>query len=165
MIDAEKEENMLMFEDSPPPQNSKFTAGKGAAGSTASWKPKDDKEKRDLPRELDFNDSDDDDDETETPKQVPAFNKARQGSDGRALPREIDLDLDSSDEEESEHLTTRKDTKPDQILETSEGKEKGQSRPEIKRRNTCGTMYIGTTMSAPDKDATIRVRIKCVFRT
>jgi len=28
----------------------------------------------------------------------------------------------------------------------------------IQRRNTCGTLYVGTTMSAPDKDATI----KCV---
>jgi hypothetical protein len=26
------------------------------------------------------------------------------------------------------------------------------------RRNTCGTIYVGTTMSAPDKDATIKVR-------
>lgn len=26
------------------------------------------------------------------------------------------------------------------------------------RRNTCGTMYVGSTMSAPDKDATIKVR-------
>jgi hypothetical protein len=31
-------------------------------------------------------------------------------------------------------------------------------RPEIRRRNTCGTMYVKTTMSAPDKDATIKVR-------
>jgi hypothetical protein len=26
------------------------------------------------------------------------------------------------------------------------------------RRNTCGTIYVGSTMSAPDKDATIKVR-------
>jgi hypothetical protein len=26
------------------------------------------------------------------------------------------------------------------------------------RRNTCGTLYVGSTMSAPDKDATIKVR-------
>lgn len=31
-------------------------------------------------------------------------------------------------------------------------------KPSILRRNTCGTLYIGSTMSAPDKDATI----KCV---
>jgi len=27
------------------------------------------------------------------------------------------------------------------------------------RRNTCGTIYVGSTMSAPDKDATIKVRL------
>jgi len=32
------------------------------------------------------------------------------------------------------------------------------SRPELVRRNTCGTLYVGTTMSDPDKDATIKVR-------
>ena len=31
-------------------------------------------------------------------------------------------------------------------------------RPDLVRRNTCGTLYVGTTMSAPDKDATIKVR-------
>lgn len=30
-------------------------------------------------------------------------------------------------------------------------------RPDLVRRNTCGTLYVGTTMSAPDKDATIKV--------
>ena len=30
-------------------------------------------------------------------------------------------------------------------------------RPELVRRNTCGTLYVGATMSAPDKDATIKV--------
>lgn len=31
------------------------------------------------------------------------------------------------------------------------------------RRNTCGTMYVGSTMSAPDKDATIKVRCTILF--
>ena len=31
------------------------------------------------------------------------------------------------------------------------------------RRNTCGTMYVGSTMSAPDKDATIKVRCIILF--
>lgn len=31
------------------------------------------------------------------------------------------------------------------------------------RRNTCGTMYVGSTMSAPDKDATIKVRFRVLF--
>jgi hypothetical protein len=30
--------------------------------------------------------------------------------------------------------------------------------PHMARRNTCGTIYVGSTMSAPDKDATIKVR-------
>jgi hypothetical protein len=33
------------------------------------------------------------------------------------------------------------------------------ARPNLVRRNTCGTLYVGTTMSAPDKDATIKVSI------
>jgi hypothetical protein len=31
-------------------------------------------------------------------------------------------------------------------------------KPELQRRNTCGTLYVGSTMSEPDKDATIKVR-------
>jgi len=34
----------------------------------------------------------------------------------------------------------------------------GANRPNLVRRNTCGTLYVATTMSAPDKEATI----KCV---
>lgn len=30
-------------------------------------------------------------------------------------------------------------------------------RPKMTRRNTCGTIYVGSTMAAPDKDATIKV--------
>ena len=135
MIDSEDDDTALDQEESPS----------GLKGTKAGATPAGiGKGKRDLPRELDFDDSDDEG--KETPKQLPALNKAREGSDGRALPREIDLDFDSSDEEESEH---------------GGGAKKGEeemSRPEVKRRNTCGTMYIGTTMSAPDKDATIRVR-------
>ncbi|CAB9516668.1 Cyclin [Seminavis robusta] len=37
-------------------------------------------------------------------------------------------------------------------------KDEDGPRPNLVRRNTCGTLYVGTTMSAPDKDATI----KCV---
>lgn len=32
-----------------------------------------------------------------------------------------------------------------------------KAKPPIVRRNTCGTLYVGSTMSAPDKDATIKV--------
>jgi hypothetical protein len=153
MIDAEKD--VLMFDESPPAKNDILTS---ATGATPSWKPpKDDKEKRDLPRELDFDESDEEDDDQETQKQLPALNKARQGSDGRALPREIDFSSD--EEEESSHLPTPKGEKAGNKEKSQSKKEKSQSRPEVKRRNTCGTMYIGTTMSAPDKDATIRVRL------
>ena len=31
-------------------------------------------------------------------------------------------------------------------------------KPNMVRRNTCGTIYVGSTMSAPDKDATMKVR-------
>ncbi|KAL3924562.1 MAG: hypothetical protein SGILL_000972 [Bacillariaceae sp.] len=150
MIDAEKD--VLVFEESPQVTTAKLAS---ASGATPSWKPKDDKEKRDLPRELDFNDSDEDESESNSNNQLPSLNKAREGSDGRALPREIDLDFDSSDEE-SERPPTPKDSKSGHRLKKTEKTEKDDARPEIKRRNTCGTMYIGTTMSAPDKDATIR---------
>ena len=33
------------------------------------------------------------------------------------------------------------------------------------RRNTCGTIYVGSTLSAPDKDATIKVRERTLLRT
>jgi hypothetical protein len=36
-------------------------------------------------------------------------------------------------------------------------------KPKLSRRNTCGTIYVGSTMSAPDKDATIKC-ICGVFR-
>ncbi|KAG7346634.1 WW domain containing protein [Nitzschia inconspicua] len=150
MIDVEKD--VLVFEESPLLVKSTKTA---STDSSPAWKPpKDDKEKRDLPRELDFDDSDEEEDDVDKPKHLPALNKARQGSDGRALPREIDFSSD--EEEESAHTPTPKNDKPGKGLQKAEKKEKSQSRPEVKRRNTCGTMYIGTTMSAPDKDATIR---------
>lgn len=41
---------------------------------------------------------------------------------------------------------------------TTAAKRDMSTRPNLVRRNTCGTLYVGTTMSAPDKDATI----KCV---
>lgn len=151
MIDAEKD--VLVFEESPLGKKNKIST----AGSTPSWKPpKDDKEKRDLPRELDFDESDEEEDDPDTPKQLPALSKARQGSDGRALPREIDFSSD--EEEESSHTPTPKQKKSGKGIQKAGKNDKSLSRPEVRRRNTCGTMYIGTTMSAPDKDATIRVR-------
>ena len=44
------------------------------------------------------------------------------------------------------------------ILESITTKSNTMEKPSILRRNTCGTLYVGSTLSAPDKDATI----KCV---
>ena len=33
------------------------------------------------------------------------------------------------------------------------------NKPMLRKRNTCSTIYVGSTMSAPDKDATIKVNI------
>jgi len=41
---------------------------------------------------------------------------------------------------------------------------KSKSKPKLMKRNTCGTIYLQTTMSAPDKDATIKC-VCGVFRT
>lgn len=32
------------------------------------------------------------------------------------------------------------------------------AKPSLRKRNTCSTLYVGSTMSAPDKDATIKVK-------
>jgi hypothetical protein len=36
-----------------------------------------------------------------------------------------------------------------------------KAKPPLIKRNTCGTLYVGSTMSAPDKDATIKVGRVC----
>jgi len=55
-----------------------------------------------------------------------------------------ELDFDPSDSDSDEEVVVK--------------------RPDVKRRNTCGTIYVSTTMSAPDKDATIKC-VCGVFRT
>ena len=79
---------------------------------------------------------------------------------GRTLPREIELgDSDGKKEKPTSQTISRKE-KASRMLANS-GKRAADllhSRVQgVQRRNTCGTMYIRTTMSAPDKDATIRV--------
>jgi hypothetical protein len=37
------------------------------------------------------------------------------------------------------------------------------AKPSLRKRNTCGTLYVGSTMSAPDKDATIKVKKQVHF--
>jgi hypothetical protein len=79
---------------------------------------------------------------------------------GRTLPRERELgDSDGKKEKPKSQTISRKE-KASRMLANS-GKRAADllhSRVQgVQRRNTCGTMYIRTTMSAPDKDATIRV--------
>jgi hypothetical protein len=37
------------------------------------------------------------------------------------------------------------------------------TRPAMARRNTCGTLYVGSTLSAPDKDGSIKVSHKFMY--
>ena len=132
------------------------------------------KGQKDLPRELDFGEDSESSRGFDDPSPTPAFKG--KGQAPRALPRELDFD-DSDSESESTGLGPTPD-KPKakqsvvRIAEDAKPKSGKKSddddiRP-LTRRNTCGTMYVGTTMSAPDKDATIKVSptrhvIRCSF--
>ena len=50
------------------------------------------------------------------------------------------------------------------VLESVNVKPNTMEKPTILRRNTCGTLYVGSTLSAPDKDATIKC-VCAVYRT
>ena len=79
----------------------------------------------------------------------PSFQKAKDIG-GREL--DFDTSDDDSDNEGEKSNSNTGDT--------------ADIRPEVRRRNTCGTMYVKTTMSAPDKDATIKVGFfleECIF--
>ena len=169
MIDAENDEDI----------ESSFTpAGKtqqgGAVGATPSWKAKDSKGMRDLPREIELDDSDESDDDSvpKTLERGPAgFQKPKEIGGQRSLPRELDFD-DSDDDTESDFAPTplQKAKDPPAVekkeeQKSAEPKDIAEQRPQVKRRNTCGTLYVGTTMSAPDKDASIKVRsmFACLF--
>ena len=54
--------------------------------------------------------------------------------------------------------TSLRNTPTPAILESITTKSNAMEKPSMLRRNTCGTLYVGSTLSAPDKDATI----KCV---
>lgn len=85
--------------------------------------------------------------------------RATDGDVGRTLPRELDLeDSDGKKEKSSSQPKSRRE-KARRMLANSGKSAAELLRPGVQpaRRNTCGTMYIKTTMSAPDKDATIRV--------
>jgi hypothetical protein len=162
MIDVESEDDLDLDDESP---HAAANLKGGAAGATPSWKAKDSKAMRDLPREIEF----DDDSESEleaTPQQsrgsapASAFQKPKDIGGARALPRELDFD-DSEDSEIESDIAPTPMTKQKSVRISVEKKspkvEPVAVRPEVKRRNTCGTLYVGTTMSAPDKDATIKV--------
>jgi hypothetical protein len=157
MIDADAGTEEFELEDEAAESDLKANI---FVGTTPSSKLNDEKkEKRNLPREIEF------DDESEfdhgTPTQAPAFLKATEGGGGRALPRELDFE-DSDDEETrgSDRATTPRKDRAARMLANSGKKAEDLLRPEVKRRNTCGTLYVGSTMSAPDKDATIKVCIQ-----
>lgn len=77
----------------------------------------------------------------------PAFQKAKDIGD-----RELDFDTsdDDDDSDDGGNSPPKNSSKTEDLSDI---------RPEVKRRNTCGTMYVNTTMSAPDKDATIKVSL------
>jgi len=112
------------------------------------------------------------DEEIECPTRT--LRRVTEGDIGRTLPRELELeDSDSKKEKTTSQMIPRKveaansgktaaDTlrpgakRRNRLLANSGKKAADILRPGVQRRNTCGTMYIRTTMSAPDKDATIR---------
>lgn len=136
-------------------------------GLNPTWKAKDNKGMRDLPREIELDESDDESDSVpETSASVPPFQKAKdiggRDFDFDSDEEEDDDDDDTDTDEEEETLDmapTPMQSKASKTTLPTKKEDVVPQRPEIKRRNTCGTLYVGTTMSAPDKDATIKVRI------
>lgn len=98
---------------------------------------------------------------------------------GEESVSELDLvdEESSSDEEETGTTSPTVSETPDSTQEEDPlarmdlnprvGRAKSQrmgpsrllERPKPARRNTCGTIYVGSTMAAPDIDATIKVRL------
>eukprot|EP00934_Nitzschia_sp_Nitz4_P000907 Nitzschia sp. Nitz4//scaffold40_size135432//3323//5312//NITZ4_003225-RA/size135432-snap-gene-0.109-mRNA-1//1//CDS//3329551162//907//frame0 len=135
---------------------------------TPSWKAKDSKGMRDLPREIELDDGEESDIDSPAQNQSDLKSSANRGNFQKAKDiggRELDFedsDEDSDDDEDDDFLapTPMVSKKQSTVAKrsTKAAKEEEMVRPEVQRRNTCSTMYVGTTMSAPDKDATI----KCV---
>jgi len=118
---------------------------------------KDNKSIRELPREMELDDSSEDEENSEDGVQKPstAFQKAKDIG-GR------ELNFDESDEEDSISdggvaPTPIKPRKSDAAKTKKPDPVEDEQRPDFKRRNTCGTLYVGSTMSVPDKDANIKV--------
>jgi hypothetical protein len=128
-----------------------------AGGTPPSWKSKgtSSKEMRDLPRELEFDD--DSESEGESPRNEASATSLFQKAKDIGGERNFE-DSDSEDESSNFQPTPLRQKSLDILEEKKSPKTEDTAvRPEVKRRNTCGTVYVGTTMSAPDKDATIKV--------
>ena len=93
-----------------------------------------------------------------------ALRRATDGDGGRALPRELELG-DSNGKKADEKpaptptpkVKSRRERAARMLANSGNTAKDLLKSSAVQRRNTCGTMYIRTTMSAPDKDATIRV--------
>jgi WW domain len=147
MIDVDKEDDgtplIVKTTEPAPTLNSKY---KKAA--------------RDLPREIELDESSSSEEESEGRFQKPsnAFQKAKDIG-GR------DLEFDESDEDDSDSGSNSEPTPPLKQRRADFAKTKPpvaadrrhDVRPDFTRRNTCGTLYVSSTMSAPDKDANIKV--------
>jgi hypothetical protein len=170
MIDAENDEDLDLGDGS-----SFAAAGKshGGTGATPSWKAVDSKGMRDLPREIELNDDSESDRESpvkQNQKGGPAaFQKPKEIGGQRALPRKLDFEDSDSDNESDFAPTPMQKAKTAPVVakkkEEKLAEPKAMERPKVKRRNTCGTLYVGTTMSAPDKDATIKYVVSCFVRS
>ena len=85
--------------------------------------------------------------------------RATEGEIRRVLPREMDFEGSDGEDVKPKSIPTPRKEKAARMVANS-GKSAADlldlRKKKLKRRNTCGTMFIRTTMSAPDKDATIR---------
>jgi hypothetical protein len=94
----------------------------------------------------------------------------RGASDGSLSFSVLDASSRGTDPAESRPTTSRGTTprpvtvRPMSLRKVApESSSPGMVKPEMQRRNTCNTLYVGSTMSEPDKDATIKVRY-CYLR-
>lgn len=88
---------------------------------------------------------------------------ARRSSVTRASARSISLDLIKEDTSEHSDSTPKGGAATEERNRALENMADHSSAPDVPERatmarwNSCGTIYVGSTMSAPDKDATIKV--------
>ena len=64
-------------------------------------------------------------------------------------------EFESFDKSETRNLSTQKS--PSSSSDSQSNTSKSVPKPNLSKRNTCGTMYVSTTMAAPDEDAAIKV--------